>query len=143
MENGVSRLVHSFLIESSSKLLVTRTGIKARTSSISGLWFPWPICMFSEMRFDLCTLDSNCKMNIRQNIYIFSSSTKTRTKYTIGLNTSFSSFKYDKNDQIPRGRGKEKESKRSTLLQSVINFIDVHFNFFLKGGERKDEMVVT
>ena len=47
-----------FLIESSSKLLVTRTGIKARTSSISGLWFPWPIYMFFEMRFDLGTLDS-------------------------------------------------------------------------------------
>ena len=39
-------LAHSFLIESSSKLLVTRTGIKVRTSSISGLWFPWPIYMF-------------------------------------------------------------------------------------------------
>ena len=51
-------LAHSFFIESSSKLLVTRTGIKARTSSISGLWFPWPIHMFFEMRFDLGTLDS-------------------------------------------------------------------------------------
>ena len=49
MENGVSMLAHSFLIESSSKLLVTRTGIKARTSSILGLWFPWPIYMFFEM----------------------------------------------------------------------------------------------
>ena len=52
-------LAHSFLIESSSKLLVTRTGIKARTSSISGLWFPWPIYMFFEMRFDLGTFDSD------------------------------------------------------------------------------------
>ena len=43
-------LAHSFLIEPSSKLLVTRTGIKARTSSISGLWFPWPIYMFFEMK---------------------------------------------------------------------------------------------
>ena len=51
-------LAHSFLIESSSKLLVTRTGIKARTSSISGLWFPWPIYMFFLIRFDLGTLDS-------------------------------------------------------------------------------------
>ena len=57
-ENGVSKLAHSFLIDSSSELLVTRTGIKARTSSISGLWFPWPIYMFFEMRFDLGTLDS-------------------------------------------------------------------------------------
>ena len=57
-KNGVSMLAHSLLIESSSKLLVTRTGIKARTSSISGLWFPWPIYMFFEMRFDLGTLDS-------------------------------------------------------------------------------------
>ena len=48
-------LAHSFLIKSSSKLLVTRTGIKARTSSNSGLWFPWPIYMF----FDLGTLDSS------------------------------------------------------------------------------------
>ena len=56
-ENGVSMLAHSFLIESSSKMLVTRTGIKAWTSSISGLWFPWPIYMFFEMRFD-GTLDS-------------------------------------------------------------------------------------
>ena len=51
-------LAHSFLIKSSSKLLVTRTGIKAGTSSISGLWCPWPIYMFFEMRFDLGTLDS-------------------------------------------------------------------------------------
>ena len=40
------------------KLLVTRTGIKAWKSSISGLWFPWPIYIFFEMRFDLGTLDS-------------------------------------------------------------------------------------
>ena len=40
------------------KLLVTRTGIKARTSSISGLWFPWPIYLFFEIRFVLGTLDS-------------------------------------------------------------------------------------
>ena len=46
-ENGVSMLALLFLIESSSKLLVTRIGIKAWTSSISGLWFPWPIYMFS------------------------------------------------------------------------------------------------
>ena len=51
-------LAHSFLIESSSKLLVTRTSIKAQTSSISGLWFPWPIYIFFEMRFDLGSLDS-------------------------------------------------------------------------------------
>ena len=51
-------LAHSFLIESSSKLLVARTGIKARTRSISGLWFPWPIYMFFEMRFDHGTLES-------------------------------------------------------------------------------------
>ena len=49
-------LAHSFLMESSSKLLVTRIGIKAWMSSISGLWFPWH--MFFEMRFDLGTLDS-------------------------------------------------------------------------------------
>ena len=47
-----------FFIESSSKLLVTMTGIKAWTSLVSGLWFPWPIYMFFEMRFDLGTLDS-------------------------------------------------------------------------------------
>ena len=29
--------------------MVTKTGIKARTSSISGLWFPWPIYMFFEL----------------------------------------------------------------------------------------------
>ena len=58
MENGVPMLAHSFLIETSSKLLVTRAGVKAGTSSISGLWFPWPIYMFFEMRFDLGTLDS-------------------------------------------------------------------------------------
>ena len=43
-------LAHTFLIKSSSKLLVTRTGIKAQTSLNSGLWFPWPIYMFFEMR---------------------------------------------------------------------------------------------
>ena len=42
-------LTHSFFIESSSKLLVTRTGIKAQMSKISGLWFPWPIYMFFEI----------------------------------------------------------------------------------------------
>ena len=47
-----------FLIESSSKLLITRTGIKPWMSSILGLWFPWPIYMFFEIRFDLGTLDS-------------------------------------------------------------------------------------
>ena len=36
MENGVSMLARSFLIQSSSKLLVTRTGIKAWSSSILG-----------------------------------------------------------------------------------------------------------
>ena len=36
LENGVIMLAHSFLIESSSQLLVTRTGIKAWTSLISG-----------------------------------------------------------------------------------------------------------
>ena len=35
-ENAVSMLPCSFLIESSSRLLITRTGIKARTSLISG-----------------------------------------------------------------------------------------------------------
>ena len=35
-ENGVSMLACSFLIESSSKLLVTRTGIKAWSSLILG-----------------------------------------------------------------------------------------------------------
>ena len=54
----MSMLEHSFLIESSSKLLVTRTSIKAWTSSISGLWFLWPIYMFFEMRFDFGTLES-------------------------------------------------------------------------------------
>ena len=51
-------LAYLFLIES-SKLLLTRTGIKARTSSISGLWFPWPIYMFFLcFLIDLGTLDS-------------------------------------------------------------------------------------
>ena len=50
-ENGVCMLAHSFLIKSSSKLLVIRTGIKARMSLISGLWFPWPIYMF--LKWDL------------------------------------------------------------------------------------------
>ena len=57
MGNGVSMLALSFLIKSSSRLLLTRTGIKAQTSSILGLWFPWPIYMFFEMRFGLGTLD--------------------------------------------------------------------------------------
>ena len=35
-ENAVSMLARSFLIESSSKLLVTRRGIKALSSLISG-----------------------------------------------------------------------------------------------------------
>ena len=50
-ENGVCTLAHSFLIKLSSKLLVTRTGIKFRMSLISGLWFPWPIYMF--LKWDL------------------------------------------------------------------------------------------
>ena len=51
-------LASSFLIESSSKLLVTRTGHKSLDKLISGLWFPWPIYIFFEMRFDLGTFDS-------------------------------------------------------------------------------------
>ena len=35
-ENGVAKWAHSFLIRSSSNLLVTRTGIKSQTSSNSG-----------------------------------------------------------------------------------------------------------
>ena len=35
LENAVYKLSHSFLIKSLSKLLVTRTDIKARTSLIS------------------------------------------------------------------------------------------------------------
>ena len=50
-------LARLFLIES-SKLLITRTGIKAWMSSISCLWFPWPIYMFFERRFELGTLDT-------------------------------------------------------------------------------------
>ena len=50
--------LHASSFKLSSKLLVTRTGIKAQLSLISGLWFPWPIYMFFEMRFDLGTLDS-------------------------------------------------------------------------------------
>ena len=51
-------LAYSFLIELSSKLLVTRTGIKAQTSSDFGPLVSMPIYMFFEMRFDLGTLDS-------------------------------------------------------------------------------------
>ena len=58
MGNGVSMLAHSFLIESSSKLLVTNQDIKFQMSLILGLWFPWPIYMLFEMRFDLGPLDS-------------------------------------------------------------------------------------
>ena len=36
------------------QLLVTRTGIKAGTSSISGLWFPWPIYMFLKREDGFC-----------------------------------------------------------------------------------------
>ena len=66
----MSMLAHSFLIESSSKLLVTRTDITARTSSMSGLWFPWPIYMFFEMRFDLGTLDSG-KQSLPFGLFVF------------------------------------------------------------------------
>ena len=74
---------HSFLIESSSKLLVTRTGIKARTTSILGLWFPCPICMFFEMRFDLGTLDSGERsLPFWLLVYVFLAH---RWAYSIGL----------------------------------------------------------
>ena len=46
-------LADSFLIESSSKLLVTMTGIKNLASSILGLWFPWPIYMFLKLDLTL------------------------------------------------------------------------------------------
>ena len=47
-------LAHSFLMESSLKLLVTRMGIKARTSSISSLRFPfWPIYNICFLKWDL------------------------------------------------------------------------------------------
>ena len=82
-ENDVSTFSRLFFIRSFLYLQVTRTCIKSRTSSnfrqigplttelvalkrlkishkssISGLWFPWPMYMFFEMRFDLGTLDS-------------------------------------------------------------------------------------
>ena len=52
------------LAHSSSKLLVTRTGIKARTSSIwaSGFNGLFIYFFFFEMRFDLGTLDSGCPL---------------------------------------------------------------------------------
>ena len=43
-ENGVSVLVHSFFIEYSSKLQVTRTSIKAQTSSIF-----WPLVSMAHL----------------------------------------------------------------------------------------------
>ena len=46
-------LAHSFLIESSPELLVTRIGIKFRASGFHG-----PFMCFFKMRFDLVTLDS-------------------------------------------------------------------------------------
>ena len=64
-------LAYSFLIESSLKLLVTRTGIKARTSSISGLWFPWSIYIFFYMRFDLGTLDEG-ELSLPFGLLVFS-----------------------------------------------------------------------
>ena len=51
-------LAHSFFIELSSKLLVTRTGIKAQTSSISASGFHGLFICFFLMRFNRCTLDS-------------------------------------------------------------------------------------
>ena len=57
-ENGVCMLAHSFLIKSSSKFLVTRTGIKARMSLISGPLVSMAHLYVFEMRFDLGTLDS-------------------------------------------------------------------------------------
>ena len=46
-ENGVSMLALSFLIESSSKLLITRIGIKARSSSILGQIRPLILELFA------------------------------------------------------------------------------------------------
>ena len=50
MGKCVSTLAHSFLTESSSKLLVTKTGIKCRIYM--------SIYMFFEMKFDFGSLDS-------------------------------------------------------------------------------------
>ena len=76
-------LAYSFLSESSSKLLVTRTGIKARTSLISGLWFPWPIYMFFEMRFDFGTLDSGERSLPFGLLVCLFNAVKTDTKLTL------------------------------------------------------------
>ena len=51
-------LAHSFFDRIIIKVAGNQTGIKSRTSSILGLWFPWPIYTIFEMRFDLGTLDS-------------------------------------------------------------------------------------
>ena len=44
------------------QIVIKVTGNQDRHKSLdefdSGLWFPWPIYMFFEMRFDLGTLDS-------------------------------------------------------------------------------------
>ena len=55
-ENVVSMLARSFLIESSSKLLVTRTGIKARSRSILGRKSDhslWSYLLLSDENFTL------------------------------------------------------------------------------------------
>ena len=52
-ENGVSMLACSFLIDSSSKLLVIRTNVNARASLILGLWFPKPNLLSSGVLDDM------------------------------------------------------------------------------------------
>ena len=52
-------LAHSFLIESSSKLLVTRTGIKEFDfGPLVSMAHLFVVVVFFSMRFDLGTLDS-------------------------------------------------------------------------------------
>ena len=55
-ENGVCMLAFSFLVESSSKLLVTRTGIKARTNLISG-WITLELLALEWWKFYTFELD--------------------------------------------------------------------------------------
>ena len=79
-----SMLAYSFLIESSSKLLVTRTGIKAWTSLISGLWFPWPIYMFFKWDLTLAhwtQVSNRCPLGY----LLYSATQKVAGNYVIPL----------------------------------------------------------
>ena len=135
-------LAHSFLIESSSKLLVTGTNIKAWMSLILGLWFPWPIYMFFEMRFDLGSSDSGERSlpfglrvseNFRTKSILFSQLKEYHLKFHYHVIFSCAMMFSELQSSSSSGSGSMKRSLSRGSLKGLLSpsKLDAHCFYFL------------